>query len=331
MREWRSLSYEQMLKTATAFIREHDRFLIVSHLNPDGDAISSTLAVAYMLKQLGKTYITVNEDGIPERFHYLWGHKDWIKTEQLPTDASYDAVISVDCADYARIGALKDKLEAATPHLNIDHHSTNNGFGSAVLIREEAAATAEILYDLADALGVTWSKELADCIYTGLLTDTGGFRYSNTSPNVLRIASKLVERGVEASELAQCLLEQITPAHVQLLQKALSRLAFEYEGQLAWIYVTLQDIAEAKASNEDLEGLVNYPKNIEGVEAGILLKEVADGIYKASLRSHAKVDVAKVAQHFGGGGHKRAAGCTIEGSLQEVAEHLVKEVGLVLR
>ncbi|WP_010269454.1 DHH family phosphoesterase [Paenibacillus senegalensis] len=331
MKEWRNLPYEQMLKAATAFIQKHDRFLIVSHVNPDGDAISSTLAVAYMLKQLGKTYIAVNEDDIPERFRYLWGYEDWLRTEQLPPDAVYDAVISVDCADYARIGTLKDRLSPATPHLNIDHHSTNNGFGSEVLIREEAAATAEILDDLADFLGVTWSKDLADCIYTGLLTDTGGFRYSNTSPAVLRKASRLVERGVQASELAQCLLEQITSAHVQLLQRALSRLAFEFDGKLAWIYVTLQDIAETKASNEDLEGLVNYPKNIEGVETGMLLKEVSEGVYKASLRSHAIVDVAKVAQQFGGGGHKRAAGCTIEGTLQEAAEQLVKEVGLVLK
>src|SRR5690606_19526639 len=160
---------------AAAFIREHERFLIVSHVNPDGDAISSTLATAYLLEQLGKTYITVNEDEMPDRFHYLWGHEGWLKTENLPKDADYDAVISVDCADYASIESLKDSLSEATPLLNIDHHATNNGFGSVVLIREEAAATAEILFDLTDTLGVSWSKTLADCIYTGVLTDTGGF------------------------------------------------------------------------------------------------------------------------------------------------------------
>lgn len=326
----RTPSYAEMLETAKQFIHSHGRFLIVSHVNPDGDAISSTLAVSWMLEQLGKSYVTVNEDVLPSRFDYLWGNEGWIVTAELPEEVAYDAIISVDCADYSRIGSIADRLPPGIPHLNIDHHSTNNGFGTCVLIRDEAAATAEILYDLANALNLTWSKELADCIYTGLLTDTGGFRYANTTPTVFRIASQLVEYGVQGSDLAQLLLERISASHVRLLQISLAGLSFDFGGQLAWISVSLQDIEDTKATNEDLEGLVNYPKNIEGVEVGLLLKEVSHGVYKASLRSNDRVDVAAIAQRFGGGGHVRAAGCTLKGSLVEVSEQLVKEVGLAL-
>nr|WP_150959642.1 bifunctional oligoribonuclease/PAP phosphatase NrnA [Aneurinibacillus sp. XH2] len=321
---------EKQVMAAVEFIRRHDRFLVVSHLNPDGDAIGSTLAVGLMLEYLNKTYKMVNEDPLPSKFNLLRGSDRVLLASELSEDEPYDAVISLDCADFRRMGELHKRVQPETPLLNIDHHATNEGFGTCVWIEAEAAATAEMLYTLVNGLGIPWTEDLAKCIYTGLLTDTGGFRYANTGPQVLRIASEMLDYGVQASELANVLLEQMTYPQLVLLQKSLARLSFAYERRVAWVSVTARDMAEAQAANEDIEGLVNYPRNIEGVEVGLLFKETGEDTFKVSLRSNGKVDVARIAKSFGGGGHTLAAGCTLTGPLDQVTSQLVKEVGLAL-
>ncbi|WNQ13776.1 bifunctional oligoribonuclease/PAP phosphatase NrnA [Paenibacillus aurantius] len=323
-------SYDWQLQEAKRFLEEQDDFLVVAHINPDGDAISSTLAVGWMLKQLGKRFVMVNEGKSPDKFDYLWGNSDIADFSVIERKPDFQHVISVDCADYSRIGQVSSIFGEAPSLLNIDHHPTNDYFGTVQLIRPDAAATVEILYELAVVLGIRWEEELASCIYTGLLTDTGGFRYSNTTPNVMRIASEMLGYGVKGSVLAEHLLERMTRSHVALLRKALAQLSFSHEGKIAWIAVSAQDIAEAGASNEDLEGIVNYPRNIEGVEVGILVKEGEGGRFKASLRSAGKVNVAEIAQRFGGGGHVRAAGCSFEGTIESVLDKIVKEVGKAL-
>lgn len=321
------MSYEQQLNEAAAFIANGDQFLVVSHINPDGDAISSTLAVGLMLKRLGKSFYMINEGPSPGKFDYLSGNREIRDYSRGTEHPSFHHVISVDCADYDRIGKVSKLFAEPQSLLNIDHHPTNDGFGSAVLIKPDAAATVEILYDLANRLGLSWDKELASCIYTGLLTDTGGFRYSSTTPDVMRIASEMLGYGVRGSELAEHLLERMTFAQVALLCKALGGLSFTPDRRIAWVSVSADDIAATGATNEDTEGLVNYPRNIEGVEVGMLLKETAPGKIKASLRSAGAVNVAEVAQIFGGGGHIRAAGCSLEGTISEAADRLIAETG----
>ncbi|GIP33115.1 bifunctional oligoribonuclease/PAP phosphatase NrnA [Paenibacillus sp. J2TS4] len=318
------------LEAAAQFIRNHDRFLVVSHLNPDGDAIGSTLAVGWMLEHMNKTFQMVNEDPIPPKYNFLWGSDQVGLISEMPEEERFDAIISLDCADIRRMGPLHNRIHPDTPLLNIDHHATNEGFGSCVWIEAEAAATAELLYDLVNELQIPWTTDLANCIYTGLLTDTGGFRYSNASPKVLLIASEMLGYGVKGSELANVLLEKMTYAHLVLLQKSLAKLSFAYDRKIAWISVTVEDTAEAQAVNEDMEGLVNYPRNIEGVEVGLLFKEIDNGTFKVSLRSNGKVDVARIAKSFGGGGHTLAAGCTLHGDLDQVTSQLIQEVGLAL-
>lgn len=321
--------YMRDLDSAKAFILEQDNFLVVSHVNPDGDAIGSTLAVGEMLRLLGKSYLMVNEGSPPGRLHMLTGLKDilnfgeWVAAGKKP---SFGCVIAVDCADYKRLGRVSEWLAGKLPLLNIDHHPTNDSFGSVNVIRPDAAATAEILYDLVEHMGVEWTRAMADCVYTGLLTDTGGFRYSNTSPKVLNIASEMLHYGVEGNELADELLEKMTYSHVMLLQKALAKLAFTEDRRIAWTDVTLAEISESGAVDADLEGLVNYPRNIEGVEVGMLFKEIQPGKWKVSFRSAGLVDVAAVAQKFGGGGHVRAAGCSVSGTAGQAVEQIIQEV-----
>jgi phosphoesterase RecJ-like protein len=325
------LSYQDQLKAAKAFIEKNDDFLVVSHVHPDGDAASSTFAAGWLLQSLSKRFTLVNEGPMPEKFRYMWGSDRIVDySNDRDADREFPYVIAVDCADFSRMGEVKHWFADNVRILNIDHHPTNDYFGHVHLIKEDAAATAQVLYDLAESFQLPWSKELATCIYTGLLTDTGGFRYSNTTPAVMNIAAGMLGYGVEGNRIAEELLERLTLAQIQLLRKALSTLAFASDNKIAWLYLTAEDIAANEAGNEDMEGLVNYPRNIEGVQVGILFKQVDAATVKVSLRSAGVVDVSAIAKELGGGGHIKAAGCTVAGSLSQVVESVIDRIGKVM-
>lgn len=313
----------EQLKASKQFIEQHDQFLVVSHVMPDGDAASSTCAVGLLLQALNKQYTMINEHSLPRKLSYLPGFDDIQVYSEATFPHVFDAVIAVDCADYSRIGKVSSLFAADVQLLNIDHHATNNHYGQVNLIHTEAASTTEVLFDLIEYMALKWTPQLAECIYTGLLTDTGGFRYANTTAKVMHVASQLIKLGVDAHVLADHLLERTSLAHVQILGKALSRLSFSEHNQLSWLSVTLEDMEVTSSSNEDLEGIVNYPRNIDGVEVGIFFKELVNNEVKVSLRSTGKVDVASFAQQFGGGGHRLAAGITMQGALNDVIERVV--------
>lgn len=319
-------AYDKLLDEALAFIRKHDRFLVVSHVQPDGDAISSTLAVAWLLEKLGKPAVLVNENRPPGRLDYLWGYSRLSCYNDGPPEEKFKAVIAVDCADFSRIGKVAEALDEGSELLNIDHHPTNNGYGAVNVVKPDAAATVQILFDLIERSGIPLDLDCATALYTGLLTDTGGFRYSNTSSEVMSIASRLIALGVSGYRIADRLLEKMSMAKLKLIQLSLSRLVFTEDGKIGTLYIAKDDMAKTGAASEDMEGIVNYALNVEGVEVGILCKETEDGAVKASLRSAGRVDVAAVAQSFGGGGHVRAAGCRLEGPLQEAMPKLVEAV-----
>lgn len=229
-------------------------------------------------------------------------------------------------ADFARVGLTRHYFEDDAVILNIDHHPTNDGYGTVNIIKSDAAATAEILFDFLNLFQVTWDQDVATAVYTGLLTDTGGFRYANTSPNVMKTASRLLEHGVNGPYLAQTLLEQVTLPQVRILNQALSSLQMTDDGKIAWVVITPDDMVACGAANEDLEGVVNYPRNIQGVEVGIFFKVINENAVKVSLRSAGKIDVAALAQTFGGGGHVLAAGCRLEGRLDDIVAKVLKQV-----
>src|SRR5690554_7634680 len=314
------------LERAKQFIQEENDFLVVSHVQPDGDAASSTMAIGLILSSLNKSFIMINENKIPNKFNYLSGYELIQHADEINTiSRQYRNIIAVDCADYSRIGVVQNWFDPQATILNIDHHPTNDQFGSIPLIQAEAAATTEILFYLIEALEIQWTKSLADCIYTGLLTDTGGFRYANTSPEVMKIASRMLEFGVKGHQLAELLLEKIAFSHIIILKRALASLSFAANNQIGWMYVTQADIAESKANNEDLEGLVNNPRNIEGVEVGLLFKEITASQVKVSFRSAGKIDVAMIAKRLNGGGHTRASGCTLNMSMDQAVAFIVIE------
>lgn len=317
-------------REATRFVSEGDRFLVVSHVDPDGDAIGSTLAVGHLLHLLGKRAVMVNASPVPAKYGKLPGVEEIVKLQELRDASPFDRVIAVDVADVERMGDCRSLITSDALLLNIDHHRTNNRFGTHHLINPDAAATAEILYDWIESMEIQWTKELATCVYTGLLTDTGGFRYSNTTPSVMKRAARLLEFGVDAPWIAEQVLETLTIGQLNLLRRGLSTLRLSEDGRIAWMWLTLQDFSESGAGEGDLDGIVNYARNVIGVEVGILFRQLKSGAVKVSLRSRRRVDVSEVAGFFGGGGHARAAGCTVAGTRDEVERRVLLRVSEAL-
>jgi bifunctional oligoribonuclease and PAP phosphatase NrnA len=327
----RNTDYGRMLDDALRFMNEGDDYLVVSHVQPDGDAISSTVIVQWLLEKLGKRVTLINEGSVPGRLDYLRSSGLILNYSNEPPARTFKRIIAVDCADFERIGLVRHVFEENYSLLNIDHHPTNDAYGAVNLLRFDAAATAEILFDLIARADIPLDVDVANAIYTGLLTDTGGFRYSNTSPHVMSIASKLLAAGVNGFQLADHLLERMTMPQLRILQCGLSRLRFTEDGKIGWLYIEPADMAETGAVGEDLEGLVNYARNIDGVEVGMLFKVTEKGDVKVSFRSAGEADVAAIAQTFGGGGHVRASGCRLSGSLTDAMETVVEAVRKALQ
>lgn len=312
----------EIAKKIYNWLHSNDDFLIVSHVNPDGDATGSLLAMCQILNLLGKKGRLMNEGSTPSRFSYLPNFDEIINYKEKRPSESYRYVICVDCADSMRMGQVAELFSEDVELLNIDHHPTNDLFGHLALVNPAASSTCEVIYDFLRFAGIEITPALATCLYTGYLTDTGGFRYSNTTPKVLRDASELVEVGAPPYEIAERALESFTYQHVQLLSKSLSLLDLALEGRVAFLMLPIAILEETGATKEDADGLSNYGRNIEGVEVAVLIREIEAGV-KVSFRSKEYVDVSSIAKQLGGGGHVRAAGCTLQMGLEE-ARHKIE-------
>jgi phosphoesterase RecJ-like protein len=308
-----------MLSQVVALIEQKQKFMITSHIRPDGDGLGSGLALYWMLRSLGKEAAVILRDRVPPAYLVLPG-SDLVRVEPDVTE-SFDAAFVIECSDVDRPGlpGLKDQLV-----VNIDHHSTTEPFGDINWIDSTAAAVGEMIYNLSKALGVEVTKEIAECIYTALLTDTGSFHFSNTTERTLKIASELVRRGVEPARISQALFYSYPFSKVRLLGLVLSTIERDETGRIAWVTMDREVMYEADASEEDSDGIVNHALSIGEVEAVAFFKELAPGIYRVSLRSKGKNNVAKVAETFGGGGHRNAAGCRVEGDFEEVKRRVIE-------
>ena len=308
-----------MLSQVVQLIEQQQRFMITSHVRPDGDGLGSGLALYWMLRDLGKEVDVVLRDRVPPAYNVLPA-SDLVIVQDDVTQR-YDAAFIIECSDVDRPGlpSLKDQFV-----VNIDHHSTTGPFGDINWIDPTAAAVGEMIYNLCKALGVEVTKEIAECIYVALLTDTGSFHFSNTTERTLKIASELVRRGVEPALISQALFYSGSFAKVKLLGLVLSNIERDESGRIAWITVDRATMCEADACEEDSDGIVNHALAIGEVETVAFFKELRPGAYRISLRSKGKNNVAKVAELFGGGGHRNAAGCRIEGELEEVKRRVIE-------
>ncbi|MBX5436650.1 MAG: bifunctional oligoribonuclease/PAP phosphatase NrnA [Alicyclobacillaceae bacterium] len=316
---------EAELARVAEALQQGDDWLIVTHERPDGDAVGSALAVAHILQYLGKRWTFLVPEPLPLRFRFLPLFERAVVSQGRESHR-FGWVVAVDCADVHRFDPVSSWIAADARLVNIDHHRTNPAYGYAAWVDPAAAATCELVYHVARQLGVPLGDGLAKCLYTGILTDTGGFVQPNTTRDVHQIAAELLASGVQPYDVAEPALESRSWAQMHLLQMALANLALSQDGRYAVLYVTRDMLQAAGAGDDDVEGLVGFARSIDTVEVGLLFRELQDGRVKVSLRSKRKVDVARIAQMFGGGGHVRAAGCELAGSLDEVMSQVVQRV-----
>ncbi|MBO6266431.1 MAG: bifunctional oligoribonuclease/PAP phosphatase NrnA [Acidaminococcaceae bacterium] len=305
------------LAETAKLLKEAGKMVIVSHISPDGDTLGSSLALAHALRMLGKEVMLNVDDDIPSVFSFLPGIGEYMRF--APDDSvPVDLLIVIDASSADRAGNAMNVVKARSV-LNIDHHKTNTHFADYLYLDSDAAATAEIIYSLLLELGTELNTEIATCIYEGLYTDTGSFKYSNTTSRTLSIASALLTYGVNPSLISDN-MEVKSRSQVEMLGKVLETLTFLRDGKIAYVEVA----PELYDYNVDTDTFVSYPRYIEGVEVALLFKQVEENLTRVSFRSK-QVDVAKIALSFGGGGHQKASGCSIHAPLKE-AESIVLPV-----
>ncbi len=299
-------------------IRNKSVFLIASHIRPEGDAIGSALALAISLNNMGKEVTVFNQDPIPRNLQFLPMSTEIV--HEIDDSFHYDVALVLDCGDLDRVGNVAEKIRRTGKIINIDHHKTNSGFGDLRLINTYKSSTGEILYDLLQEIPIPITYEIAVNIYTAILTDTGAFCHSNTTARTFQIAGELVTRGVNPSTVAEEIYERQSVSRLRLLALVLNTLEISDHGKVGSV-VVLSSMLERVGATPDLgENMVDYPRSIEGVRVAVLFREVSKDQYRISLRSDGCIDVADIAKEFGGGGHPRASGCGVKGSLPEVKD-----------
>ena len=296
-------------------IDEGRNFLVVSHANPEGDAAGSSLALHLTLKAMGKKSALYNKDGFPKNFSFLPGFKEC--SREAPEER-FDATMVVDCGDEELIGIRVTGESRFGKIINIDHHRTNTNFGDIRFIEPQASAAGEVLFHLFSEAGIGISREAAICLYTAIHTDSGSFRYANTTSETHRVVSELLKLGVKPDRVAEGLYEAIPAGRLRLMGRVFETLDFAVEGRAASTHVTLKMLEETGSKKDAVEGFINYVNSIEGVLVAVMFRETEEGFFKVSFRSRRGVDVSKIASVFGGGGHYNAAGCKLTGKLEDV-------------
>jgi bifunctional oligoribonuclease and PAP phosphatase NrnA len=309
------------MQAILAALREGERFLVCSHSRPDGDAVGSMLAMGMLLRQMGKNVDIVAADRVPAVYRNLPGAGEI--RHAMRVHGPYDAVILLECDSLQRTRLLG--LERMF-HINIDHHSTGREFGDLNWIDRDACSVGELVHRIVKAAGCVVTPEMATCLYTTLLTDTGGFCFGGIHASTFALAGELVEAGADPVHIARDVYFANPFSKMLLLGKALSNL--QRDGGLAWLWVTHEDMVRAGAVEEDCEGVVNYALSTAGVEAAVFLRELPEGRIRLSLRSKTGkdgggVNVAQISERLGGGGHENAAGCTLDGPMERAKDEIL--------
>jgi len=318
------------VRTVKQAIKKFNKFLITSHINPEGDAIGSQVAMSCLLKKLGKESVMLNESPVPNMLQFMKGTELIMK--EIPGDFNFQAVIILDCPDLMRIGRVNEYIKKDSVIINVDHHISNIDFGKYNWVEPEISSAGEMVYDLFKAFKMKIEMEEAVSLYTAIMTDTGSFRYSNTSSKTHRIAAELIDIGVEPYEMHTKIYETSSLQDTNLLGESLQTMKLTDDGKIAWLWVTKEMLKKTKASLEGTEGIISFPRSIDGVEIAILFRETGtEDRVKVSFRSKGKVDVNKLAAEFGGGGHPTASGCTIFGKIEDVEKKVLDKAKQTLR
>jgi phosphoesterase RecJ-like protein len=305
-----------------AELRRSNSFLISVHVNPDGDALGSQLALMLALEKLNKTVVMHNLDAVPEIYRFL-PHADEIRTGPSGS-GKYDAFVVLD-SDPPRTGLFGDTCPADTL-INIDHHVTNGSPWLHTWLDPTASATGEMIYKLIMRLGVAIDRDIALCLYTAIFTDTGSFRYTNTTPESMRISATLLEAGADPWLVTENVYESFAYRRLKLLGAVLSGMERSRDGRIAWVFVTDELYRQTDTTSEDTDNFVNFVRSIKGVEVAVLFRQIGAKRFKISLRSKGRVDLSGLARSFGGGGHKNAAGGVLDGTTEEVKNRVISEL-----
>lgn len=309
-------------------IKKAETIVIMAHETPDGDAIGSCLAMKVALKQLGKNADVIIRE-VPKIFDFLPGR------EEIKADSDverYDLAISLDCADFKRLVG-NEYFEKAKQTIVIDHHSSNKMYGDINFINPVAPACCQILIGMFQYFNINIDKELGTCILTGIITDTGGFRYSGVTPETFEFTAELLEKGVNVSDIYKRVLDTKTKANFELMRRTIDRMEFLEDGKVTFTYITNKDLEEVNAGIGDHEGIVEIGRDVEGVEVSVFIRQKDDdeNTYKISMRSNDYVNVSDICMMFGGGGHEKAAGAIVQGDVEQVKQKVMKEIKKVLK
>jgi bifunctional oligoribonuclease and PAP phosphatase NrnA len=319
-----------MLAEIARILKQEDCFAIVTHVHPDGDALGSLLGMYLALKEMGKTVWAVSSDSFPDQYRFLTGHEDILADAKL-VERDIRWIVSLDVASKERISGADEALLNRVPVLNLDHHGTNPGFGTVNHVDPKATSTAELVYSVLAEMGYCPSRGVSVCLYTGLVTDTGCFRFSGVSSRTLHMAADILGPDLDAYEITRHIYEEYPVARLLLERIVLERMESRYDGKLLLSLLHHEDFRTLGVSLELAENLVNRLREIKGVEVAMLVTQVSDAVVRVNLRSKGLVDVAAIAKSLGGGGHRQAAGLRSESPLAEVKELVASLVGEALR
>lgn len=288
-------------------VKDAKRVLIATHIFPDGDALGSQLALGFALESMGKEVYLYSEEPVSYILDFLPGC-DRLITFLPERNAHFDCAFSVDCGDKRRLGTGADELVCHSPFIAIDHHTGHQEFADITWVDQHRSSSGEMIYDLCRLLGVKITYDMAFCLYTAILTDTGSFKYDSTSAHTLRVAADLLEYGVKPAEICGYIFDNYSINRLHLLQKVLATLKLFSNNNIAFMRVTQELFASTGAQPADTELFINFPRSLKCVKVAVFLKETEDNLISVSMRAKGEVDVAKVARSFGGGGHVNAAG-----------------------
>lgn len=307
---------------AVSRLKKENNILIISHKNPDGDTLGSAGALYWALQAMGKTAAVFCSDAVSARYDYM--ELELFRGQFVPA-----YIVAVDIAGQQLFGE-KSAEYAGKVNLAIDHHGSNSGYAEVLLLDDTAAATCEIIYEVLVAMGTAIDPRIANCLYTGVSTDTGCFQFANTSARTHRIAARLIDLGAELEMLNELLFENKSKPRIALELQSLSNLEYHFEDKCALIALTRDQIEATGAADTDLEGITSLPRSIEGIEIGITMRQQPGGSYKISVRTKVGIDACEVCAGLGGGGHKQAAGCEVIGGLEYVKSAILQEAKKVL-
>ncbi len=319
----------KILNLIENIMEKEERFLITSHVRPDGDSIGTQLAIGIMLNEMGKKVTILNDDPVPKCYSFL-PHSDWIKSS-LNNDSQFDAVIILDCSEWERIGRIAPLAQKISAIINIDHHVDSAGLGQYNYIDSSAAAVAEQVYRLIKHMKRNITNEMALCLYTGIMTDTGSFKHGNTTVNSHHIVSELLKIGVKPNFVHHMLYERNNFSSIVLQGMLLSNLQLSNDKCVAWTSITKEILKKVGYNIEfEPESVLGMIRSIEGVDVVLLFRDLGEDKIKVNFRSKNGVDVWQIARKFDGGGHKQAAGCVINATLEDAQQMVLQEIMSVM-